>query len=167
MIFITVGTQLPFDRLLEYFADWQSEAEYKGKVVAQVGQGSRFSSSSMEIYQNLSSDEYYHWFRQAEGIVSHTGMGSILSCLDYGKRGVFLAREYSLSEHRNDHQLDTTKAFENRYPSLAFCTQKEAFHAALDELVRAKDEPLEPAQSENGMLGCQIADYLGLKRGSK
>lgn len=164
MIFITVGTQLPFDRLLETFAEWRDTSSYTGEVVAQVGEGSQFTHPDMTIFKTLSSDEYYYWFCQAQGIVSHAGMGSILSCLDHGKRGVFLPRQYVLAEHRNDHQLDTAKAFTGQYPTLAFCSDKQAFFNALDELIKpdAKFQPL-GQQRQNNALGHHIAEHLGLK----
>lgn len=164
MIFITVGTQLPFDRLLKHFAEWRDQRGYSGKVVAQVGEDSRFVHPDMQLFKTLSSDEYYHWFCQAQGIVSHAGMGSILSCLDHGKRGVFMPRQYALGEHRNDHQRDTAQAFAGQYPSLAFCEDKQALFNALDTLVHAPvgAEPLERTSQDNA-LGRRIAEHLGLK----
>ncbi|MFC7367399.1 glycosyltransferase [Vreelandella zhaodongensis] len=164
MIFITVGTQLPFDRLLEYFDEWRNQVGYAGKVVAQVGEGSQFSSPTIEMFETLSSEEYYQWFCQADGVVSHAGMGSILSCLDHRKRGVFLPRQHALGEHRNDHQRDTAEAFEGKYPSLVFCTEKEAFFNALTSLVDASQSPVDSTSVEtNNELGSNIATYLGLK----
>ena len=74
MIFITVGTQLPFDRMLTYIAQWLEKSGYTGNVVAQVGEESHFESDSMVIYKTLSSDQYYQLFSQAEVVVSHAGM---------------------------------------------------------------------------------------------
>lgn len=164
MIFITVGTQLPFDRLLEYFDEWRGQVNYSGKVVAQVGEGSQFSSSSIEIFKTLSSEDYYQRFCEADGIVSHAGMGSILSCLDHKKRGVFLPRQHALNEHRNDHQRDTVEAFDGKYPSLSFCTEKEAFFNALNDLINTSRSPVDVMSVEkNNELGSNIATYLGLK----
>ncbi|AVI62906.1 glycosyltransferase [Halomonas sp. GFAJ-1] len=164
MIFITVGTQLPFDRLLETFAEWRDTSGYIGEVVAQVGESSEFTHPHMKVFKTLSSDEYYQWFCQAQGIVSHAGMGSILSCLDHGKRGVFLPRQYALAEHRNDHQLDTAKAFTGRFPTLSFCSNKQAFFTALDELINPDAAyQLSGQKSQNNELGRHIAEHLGIK----
>jgi len=164
MIFITVGTQLPFDRLLEYFEEWRTDVGYSGKVVAQIGEDSHFNSPSIEIFKTLSSEQYYHWFCQAEGIVSHTGMGSILSCLDHDKRGVFLPRQYALGEHRNDHQLDTAQAFSGKYPTLEFCADKAAFFSALNKLIDRRDPQVALVDQESSSeLGDNIATYLGIK----
>lgn len=165
MIFITVGTQLPFDRLLEYFDEWRTEVGYTGKVVAQIGEDSHFSSPLIEIFKTLSSEQYYYWFCQADGIVSHTGMGSILSCLDHDKRGVFLPRQYALGEHRNDHQLDTAQAFAGKYPTLEFCADKPAFFSALNKLIATHDSQVATVDKESSSeLGNNIATYLGIKR---
>lgn len=164
MIFITVGTQLPFDRLLETFAEWCDTSGYAGEVIAQVGEDSQFTHPDMKVFTTLSSEEYYHWFCQAQGIVSHAGMGSILSCLDHGKRGVFLPRQYALAEHRNDHQLDTAKAFAGQYPTLSFCSDKQSFFAALDALTKPGAlHHTASQQDQSNALGRNIADYLKLK----
>lgn len=167
MIFVTVGTQLPFDRLLEYFSEWQDNVGYTGKVVAQVGEGSQFRNSDIEIYSMLTSEEYYHWFCQADAIVSHAGMGSILSCLDYAKPGAFLARKHALSEHRNDHQVDTVKAFCEQYPSLEFCTEKEPMLKAFDNLFINNDDNnnLDSYRGGND-LGSNLVSYLKLRSSS-
>lgn len=163
MIFITVGTQLPFDRLMNLFTEWQEYSGYAGDVVAQVGEGSHFTSSRIKVIDSLSSDQYYHWFSRADGVVSHAGMGSILSCLDYSKRGVFLPRKYALGEHRNDHQLDTVNAFERQYETLYFCTDKESFFNAMNVLVENIGIEVQPMVPKNeSKLGKNIAAYLGL-----
>ncbi|WP_339119379.1 glycosyltransferase [Halomonas sp. BMC6] len=163
MIFITVGTQLPFDRLLKHFAEWRDQRGYSGKVVAQVGEDSRFVHPDMQLFKTLSSDEYYHWFCQAQGIVSHAGMGSILSCLEHGKRGVFMPRQYSLGEHRNDHQLDTVKAFAGQYSSLYFCLDSQALFSALDQVTMEKHEAVVNEKNGDNTLGMNIAKYLKLR----
>ncbi|MGP9799112.1 glycosyltransferase [Halomonas sp. 86] len=161
MIFITVGTQLPFDRLLNYFSEWQIKVGYKGEVVAQIGEDSLFISSNMKLYKKLSMDEYYLWFCRADCIVSHAGIGSVLSCLDHNKKGVFLARKCSLSEHRNDHQLDTVSAFSNQYPALKFCMEKLAFQDGLNELVNEESPQVIQPNSNASDLGKKISFYLG------
>lgn len=164
MIFITVGTQLPFDRLLEYFDEWRAGVGYTGKVVAQIGEGSHFGSPSIEVFKTLSSEQYYHWFCEADGIVSHAGMGSILSCLDHNKRGVFLPRQYALGEHRNDHQLDTAQAFAGKYPTLEFCADKVAFFSALNKLLDTRTPQVATVDKvSSNELGDKISTYLGIK----
>ncbi|WP_030071883.1 glycosyltransferase [Halomonas alkaliantarctica] len=166
MIFITVGTQLPFERMLTYVSQWLEKSGYTGNVVAQVGEESGFESDRMVVYKTLSNNQYYHWFSQAEVIVSHAGMGTILSCLDSRKRGVFLPREFAYSEHRNDHQLDTANAFANQYPSLRFCFDRSAFHAALDACVAQAADSIPVVSGDtasDNALGQRIGAYLGLR----
>ena len=50
----------------------------------------------------------------AEMIVSHAGMGTILTALRYRKPILILPRKAGFGEHRNDHQLATAKWLEHR-----------------------------------------------------
>ena len=44
---------------------------------------------------------------KAKVIVSHAGMGSILTAIEAGKPVILMPRRADLGEHRNDHQRDT------------------------------------------------------------
>ncbi len=48
-------------------------------------------------------------FGQADVIVAHAGMGTILSALQWGKPLIVMPRRASLGEQRNEHQLATAK----------------------------------------------------------
>lgn len=111
MIFVTVGTQLPFDRLIKTVDDWCSESDTD--VFAQIG-------PSNNIYHNLKHKpfldpvEFDNYFSNANLIIAHAGMGSILTALTYGKQLIIMPRKANLGEHRNDHQMATAKRFENK-----------------------------------------------------
>lgn len=104
MIFVTVGTQLPFDRLIialdEYFEGSASN------VYAQIG-GGDFKPKNISFSDFLSPVEADELFRKSSLIISHAGMGSILTALKYRKPIFVLPRKASLGEHRNEHQTAT------------------------------------------------------------
>ena len=50
--------------------------------------------------------------RNADVIIAHAGMGTILTALEYEKTILVLPRRASLGEHRNEHQLATAKNFD-------------------------------------------------------
>lgn len=107
MIFVTVGTQLAFDRLVTAVDEWAGQATPL-RVFAQVGPSNR-SFRNLEYKSFVSPHEADKLFRNAEIVVSHAGMGSILTALKYRKPIVILPRRASLGEHRNEHQLATAK----------------------------------------------------------
>jgi UDP-N-acetylglucosamine transferase subunit ALG13 len=111
MIFLTVGTQLPFDRLVSVVDNW---AKYNKttKVIAQIGDSS-LNPQNMECSASMTAPEFKACCEASDIIVSHAGMGTILTGLDLGKQVVILPRLASLGEHRNDHQLATAKQFKH------------------------------------------------------
>lgn len=106
MIFVTVGTQLPFDRLVTAVDGWAKEKDVE--VFAQTGETS-IKPTTIRHAEYLTPTEADKMFREATLIVSHAGVGSILSALKYKKPIVILPRRASLGEHRNEHQLATAK----------------------------------------------------------
>lgn len=106
MIFLTVGTQLPFDRLVAAVDEWAAAGSVP--VFAQTAAGKyrpRHCDHADYVPPTL-ADEL---FRKADLVVSHAGMGSILTALKYRKRILVLPRKASLGEHRNEHQLATAR----------------------------------------------------------
>lgn len=112
MILVTVGTQIPFDRLITLVNDWVSESGTKQEVVAQVG-SSVYSSKNMTVFQSVEPEQFEQYINDCDFIISHAGMGSILTALRVKKPIVIFPRKAALGEHRNDHQLATARSFSN------------------------------------------------------
>lgn len=107
MILVTVGSQLPFDRLVGPVAAW-ARARGRRDLVFQHG-GGAVDLSGFEAHDFLPPDETERLVAQAELVVAHVGMGTILACLEHGTPIVAMARRADLRETRNDHQLDTAR----------------------------------------------------------
>lgn len=110
MIFVTTGTQEPFDRLIKAMDEIVCSL-HESQVVAQVA-SSDFEPHYMASYKFLPPGEFNELFNRADIIVSHAGMGTIISALVKCKPIVVLPRLAKYNEHRNDHQLATARAFE-------------------------------------------------------
>lgn len=107
MIFVTVGGQLPFDRLVHAVDAWAA-SEGRGDVFAQIG-GSEHPPEHIEWARFLSPPDFRQKAASADTIVAHAGMGSILTALELQKPIVVMPRRAGLGEHRNDHQLATVR----------------------------------------------------------
>ncbi|MGI2170510.1 glycosyltransferase [Shewanella sp. MF05960] len=110
MIFVTVGTQLSFPRLVGIVDRWASESSTK--VIAQVFDDTNVYSN-IQVLEHANQEEYTTLIKSSTCIVSHAGMGSIITALEYKKPIILLPRELRYSEHRNDHQLSTVQSFSN------------------------------------------------------
>jgi UDP-N-acetylglucosamine transferase subunit ALG13 len=109
MIFVTVGTQLPFDRLIKTVDEWACAAAGR-EAYAQIASGS-YLPQSMPWSRTMHPREFQAKLEQCHLLVAHAGIGSILSALELGKPVIILPRHAELGEHRNDHQLATAARF--------------------------------------------------------
>ena len=141
MIFLTTGTQLPFDRLVRAVDDWAETAQPEGGIVAQVLPARRapYVPRNFETRARLSPAEYDALFAKADLIVSHAGMGTILTALTTGKRVCVMPREFQYGEHRNDHQLATVERL-GPHPGLFKARDAEKLPACLDAAMQPCDE---------------------------
>jgi UDP-N-acetylglucosamine transferase subunit ALG13 len=102
MIFVTVGTQLPFDRLVSVVDQWAAR-QGRRDVFAQAGPTTR-PPRFIAWAPFIDAGEFQRRCESAELIVAHLGMGSIITALELGKPILVMPRQASLHEHRNDHQ---------------------------------------------------------------
>ncbi len=107
MIFVTVGGQLPFDRLIRALDEWAGDRGVDD-VFAQLGAG-EYTPENFPSTDFLNPTEFDQRARAADVIVAHAGMGTILTALEYGKPILVFPRRHALGEQRNDHQSATAK----------------------------------------------------------
>jgi UDP-N-acetylglucosamine transferase subunit ALG13 len=107
MIFVTVGTQGQFDRLIRTVDEW---AGLRGRndVFAQTGP-SDYRPNHISNKPFISPAEFRKYIESASLVVAHAGMGSIITALELGKRIIVMPRRADLGEHRSNHQLATAK----------------------------------------------------------
>jgi UDP-N-acetylglucosamine transferase subunit ALG13 len=106
MIFCTIGTQIPFDRFIKIVDEVATQIDEE--IIAQVSTG-EYQAKNIKTVSFLAPDEFEKIFKQARVIVAHAGMGTIISAMRYEKPIIIFPRIAALGEHRNEHQLATTK----------------------------------------------------------
>jgi UDP-N-acetylglucosamine transferase subunit ALG13 len=109
LIFVTVGTQLGFDRLISTVDQWAGAMPGR-EVFAQVGP-TAFRPRHIRYEAFIEPDECRELMRSSDAIVAHAGMGTILGALELGRPLVVMPRRAALGEHRNDHQVATARRF--------------------------------------------------------
>lgn len=110
MIFITIGTQLPFDRLIRAVDHW-AQSRGRQDLFAQVGEEAGYLPKRFAWARSLSAQQFRERLDEASVIVAHAGIGTILSGLELGKPVIVMPRRASLGEHRNEHQAATVDRF--------------------------------------------------------
>jgi UDP-N-acetylglucosamine transferase subunit ALG13 len=107
MIFLTVGTDGPFDRLVSIVDQW-AVTNGRKDVVAQIGR-SKLRPKALQFQEFLEPAGFLENFASAEVVIAHAGMGTILTALQHGKPLLVMPRLASLGEQRNEHQLATAR----------------------------------------------------------
>lgn len=106
MIFITTGTQEPFDRLLASMLRYLQETDEE--VVIQAKTNMQFPKH-VKVHEFLPPKDFEHYFHSADIVISHAGMGTIIMALTSEKPLIIFPRQAALKEHRNDHQMATAR----------------------------------------------------------
>lgn len=83
---------------------------------------------------HLSPSEYEDQIKKADLIVSHAGMGTILTAFTHGKPIVIMPRRGHLLETRNDHQYTTVKNLAER-PGLFVAEDETQLSAVMDKAI--------------------------------
>jgi exopolysaccharide biosynthesis glucuronosyltransferase PssE len=109
MIFVTVGHQMPFDRLVRAVDEWAA-AQNRDDVFAQIGT-TDFVPSHIEWSATIDPSEFTSRIREADAVVAHAGMGTILTAFELGTPILVMPRRGALHETRNDHQVATAERF--------------------------------------------------------
>ncbi|MCW1914806.1 hypothetical protein OJ996_14560 [Luteolibacter sp. GHJ8] len=107
MILVTVGTDMPFDRMMKVVDEWAGESGRKD-VFAQIGEGG-WEPRHIPFVNFFDPAEFKQHFAEARLIIGHAGMGTILSALLHGKPILVMPKLARLGEHRNEHQTATAK----------------------------------------------------------
>jgi len=102
VILVTVGTnEARFDRLLHAVAELPAGE----RVLVQYG-ASPVRPPNAECVEFLLFDELVEAIRAARVVVTHAGVGSILTVLSAGKRPVVVPRLQRYGEAVDDHQVE-------------------------------------------------------------
>lgn len=114
MIFITLGTQdKSFVRLLKAVDDQIEKGNINEKVIAQVGY-TKYESKNIKMFDLISTEEFNKYIDESRIIITHGGVGSILSGLQKNKVIIAAPRLKKYKEHTNDHQKQIVKEFADR-----------------------------------------------------
>lgn len=114
MIFVTLGTQdKGFERLLKQIDKEICKKTITEKVVVQAGH-TKFKSKNMEIFDFDSKENIDKLIDKSTIIITHGGVGSILSAVKKGKIVIAASRLKKYKEHTNDHQKQIVKEFADK-----------------------------------------------------
>lgn len=156
MILVTLGTQdKSFTRLLDAIQKQIDNGNIKERVVVQAGH-TKYQSKDMEILDLIPYDDFDKYIRECDLLITHGGVGSIITGLKNDKIVIAAARLAKYKEHTNDHQLQIIKNFSQSGYILAL----EDFDSLDKVLQKAKKfKPKKYKSNTDNMLKL-ITDYI-------
>lgn len=111
MIFVTLGTQdKVFTRLLKAIDKEIEKGTIKEKVIVQAG-FTKYNSNNMEIFDLIDKDAFDKYIKECDILITHGGVGSILTGLKNNKKIIASPRLAKYNEHMNDHQKQIIEKF--------------------------------------------------------
>jgi UDP-N-acetylglucosamine transferase subunit ALG13 len=149
MIFATTGTCEPFDRLLEAL----DGLELGEELVVQHGI-SPVRPHGARCVDFLAYDDLVALVRTARVVVTHGGVGSVLTALTNGKRPIVVPRSADRGEAIDDHQLE----FVRKLAAAGVIDLVEDTAELPQRLATTPDEPASVAP--DARLVSELRDYL-------
>jgi UDP-N-acetylglucosamine transferase subunit ALG13 len=149
MIFATTGTCEPFDRLLQAFDNMELDEE----LVVQHGI-SPVRPRGARCVDFLAYSELVELVRASRVVVTHGGVGSVLTALANGKRPIVIPRLAACGEAIDDHQLEFVR-------KLAEAGVIDLVEDTAELGVRLGTAQVEPARvAPDARLVSELRDYL-------
>ncbi len=155
-LLVTVGAQLPFDRLIRAVDAWIGEHP-EHRVLAQIGDSDERPRHARWT-KFLMPHDFDREFDDADAIIGHAGIGTLFAAMQRGKPILVLPREAARRETRNDHQIATARAFES-YEGIVVAWDAAEVPACLDRLLETRGSTT-LADETSGPLIDRIAAFV-------
>lgn len=156
MILVTLGTQdKSFKRLLDAIQKQIDLGNIKDRVVVQAG-CTKYESKDMEIFDLIDRDKFSELIKDCDLMITHGGVGSILTGLKNNKKIIVAPRLKEYKEHTNNHQLEIIEKFSDARLILPLYDFDK-----LDEVLKEvkKFKPQKYVSNTNNMIKL-IEDYI-------
>ena len=157
MIFVSLGTQdKPFNRIIDYVISLKENLkEIKSeKIIIQLGQTKLLKSDierieSLEniiIYDMLKPEKMKDIIKDADIIITHAGVGTIMECLERNKEIIVVPRKVENLEHVNNHQEEIAYEMEKQ----GFLTKVDTYEELENKIIMLlKDKDTNDDKSMN------------------
>jgi UDP-N-acetylglucosamine transferase subunit ALG13 len=132
VIFGSVGSMLPFERLVVAMDEWARDNPEQ-EVFIQIGDG-RYEPQYARFTRILPMTEYRDRLHSCDLFVAHVGMGAILQGLEEGKQMLLMPRLHSLGEHTTDHQVQTACSF-RKHSGIRIVEDADSLRVEMSRLV--------------------------------
>ena len=157
MILVLLGTQNnSFHRLLEEVEKNIKDKTINEEVIVQAGY-TKYQTHRMRVIDLMSKEQLEQFQYEASLIITHGGVGSIVSSIEKGKKVIAVPRKHEYGEHVNNHQIQIVKDFNDKGYIIGIKEVDDLKQA----LINSKDfEPVKYQPNNKKMLKI-IEDFIG------
>ncbi len=156
MIFVTLGTQkFQMNRLVK--AVDQLATELPEEIFVQKGH-SDYVPKHCKYTDFLDASEYNSNIAECSVLITHAGVGTIISGINSKKPIIVVPRMNKYAEHVDDHQCQIADAFSSKGCVLA-CTDVEQLKDYIEE---AKTFDFKPYKLSEGNIEETIMDFINI-----
>lgn len=111
MVYVTLGTdKYPFTRLLTLLEPVSEACE----LVIQHGTTTPSPRVRATWHEYVSYEQQVAYFGEADAVISHAGVGTVMTAIAAGHRPLVVARQRRFGEHVDDHQQQIAGEFSAR-----------------------------------------------------
>jgi len=156
LIFVTVGThERGFERLVKAIDDLVGLGKIRENVIIQTGY-TEYVPKNCDWFKFTDYDNVVKLCKKSTFVISHGGVGSIITPLELGKTVVVIPRLKKFNEHTNDHQLQIIKELEKEKRIIPVYYINDLGNA----LKKAKHLKIRKAHKQKNKISRIISNYL-------
>lgn len=156
MILVLLGTQNnSFHRLLEEVEKNINEGTINEEVIVQAGY-TKFKSHKMRIIDLISKEQLEQFQEEASLIITHGGVGSIITSIKKGKKVIAVPRMHEYGEHVNNHQVQIVKNFDEQ----GYIIGIERVEDLKQAIIKSKEFKPKKYQTNNDKMLKIIEDFI-------
>lgn len=139
-LFVPLGTQkFPFGRIITALNHLVDQGKYQADEI--VMQSALYPIKPMFTHFGLiPNDEFNRCMKEAEVVVTHSGVNSIISCMEKGKPLVVCPRLHEYGEHVDNHQMEIATLMRDKYDVL-ICTDMKDLPELIEKAKTHKYKP--------------------------
>lgn len=147
MILVMLGTQNnSFHRLLEEIDELVKKGIINDEIIVQAGY-TKYNSKNMKILGLMPKEELEKYQEKADLIITHGGVGSIISSIEKGKKVIAVPRLHEYQEHVNNHQIEIVEKYSNENLIIG-CKQVSDLEKAIKKVKKFTPKKFERSNSK-------------------
>lgn len=156
MIFVVLGTQkFQLNRLLKTLDQYVEEGKLQEEILAQIGY-SDYLPKRYQYVDFLDKEDFDKTIEKADVVISHSGVGSIITAMNANKPVIVYPRLAKYREHVDDHQLEIAHAFAKK--KYVLCCDEE--DSLLEKIKQSRTFQFEKYVSQREKIVAIISDFL-------